>query len=153
MRPRRKVRRGHGWLSKAGRRFGTLARQAGYGAKHALTVGGKHLVDIGSEIVDHWDGRALPHRRVRHHIGHATRRWPPLTWKQDGYLHFSHAPEGMYTIEQRSVIRRGSKFIVTLDLKGSAPGGSTQEMGVYRTLAKAKAGAQKDHRSFKGQIL
>lgn len=60
----------------------------------------------------------------------------PLTWKQDGYLHFAHANEGMYTIEQR----RG-RFLVTLDLSGSE-----QDMGWYFSLAKAKAGAQRDHR-------
>lgn len=64
-----------------------------------------------------------------------------LRWKQDGYLHFAHAREGMYMIEQH----RG-RFIVTLDLAGAARGGAEQDMGSYRSLASAKAGAQRDHR-------
>lgn len=63
-----------------------------------------------------------------------------LAWRQDGYLHFAHAKEGMYTVEQR----RG-RFIVTLSLEGAHTG--EQEMGWYASLAKAKAGAQRDHRA------
>jgi hypothetical protein len=62
-----------------------------------------------------------------------------LTWKQDGYLHFAHAEEGMWTIEQH----RG-RFLVTLDLKGTR--GATQDMGSYKTMKVAKAIAQQAHR-------
>ena len=65
-----------------------------------------------------------------------------LSWKQDGYLHFAHAREGMYMIEQH----RG-RFIVTFTLSGTSGAGADQEMGVYKTLALAKAGAQRDHRA------
>ena len=62
-----------------------------------------------------------------------------MKWKQDGYLHFAHGPEGMWTIEQQ----RG-RFLVTLDLTGTR--GATQDMGSYKTLKLAKAVAQKAHR-------
>lgn len=66
----------------------------------------------------------------------------PLRWKQDGYLHFAHAKEGMYVIEQH----RG-RFILTLTLAGTLNrAGTEQDMGFYRSLAKAKVGAQRDHR-------
>jgi hypothetical protein len=60
-----------------------------------------------------------------------------LTWKQDGYLYFAHAKEGMYTIEQRA-----GQFLVTLMLDGTT---TDQDMGSYLSLAKAKAGAGRDH--------
>lgn len=65
-----------------------------------------------------------------------------MKWKQDGYLHFAHGPEGMWTIEQR----RG-RFYVTLTLAGAHHDGADQDMGSYKTLAKAKAGAHRDHRA------
>jgi hypothetical protein len=67
----------------------------------------------------------------------------PLKWKQDGYLHFAHAREGMYTIEQRR-----SRFIVTLSLENdSVMRGDEQQMGVYLSLTLAKKSAERDHQA------
>jgi hypothetical protein len=67
----------------------------------------------------------------------------PLKWKQDGYLHFAHAREGMYTIEQHR-----KRFIVTLTLEnGSVMRGDEQQMGTYASLALAKKSAEQDHRA------
>jgi hypothetical protein len=65
----------------------------------------------------------------------------PLKWKQDGYLYFAHAREGMYMIEQ---LRK--KYIVTLTLSGAAGRGADQEMGSFASLALAKRSAERDHR-------
>lgn len=61
------------------------------------------------------------------------------TWKQDGYLHFTHAPYGMWVIEQR----RG-KFYVELHVDKS---GMDQDFGAHSSLAKAKAAVAKDHKA------
>ena len=78
----------------------------------------------------------------RHKVGGRKVRVAPLAWKQDGYLHFAHAKEGMYMLEQR----RG-KFIATLDLAGAHHSGAEQIMGTYSSSAKAKAALEKDHRA------
>jgi hypothetical protein len=78
----------------------------------------------------------------RHKVGGRKVRVAPLAWKQEGYLHFAHAKEGMYILEQR----RG-KFIATLDLAGAHRGGAEQIMGTYPSSAKAKAALEKDHRA------
>lgn len=65
-----------------------------------------------------------------------------LKWKQDGYLYFAHAREGMYMIEQRR-----KRYIVTLTLSGAAGRGADQDMGTYASLALAKKSAERDHRA------
>lgn len=67
-------------------------------------------------------------------------------WKQDGYLHFAHGPEGMWTIEQH----RG-RFLLSLDLPGAHRGGAGQDFGAHATLKKAKAEAWRAHRSLRTQ--
>jgi hypothetical protein len=69
-------------------------------------------------------------------------RVTPLKWKQDGYLHFAHAREGMYTIEQHR-----KRYIVTLTLSGASGRGADQDMGSYASLALAKKSAERDHKA------
>ena len=57
----------------------------------------------------------------------------PLKWKFDQGLHFAHAPEGHWTIEQL----RG-RFLVTLKIKGTISSAPEQDMGSYKSLAMAK---------------
>lgn len=68
----------------------------------------------------------------------------PIKWKDEGDMHFAHTDYGMWTIEQRSVVRRGSRYHVTLRLNGVFEG--DQDFGVLPTLAKAKSQVNKDHK-------
>lgn len=69
----------------------------------------------------------------------------PMSWRQDGELHFSHTPVGMWMIEQH---RR--RFKLTLDLKDTRD--ATQEMGVYSSLSAAKTAAQRNDRVFQKDL-
>jgi hypothetical protein len=59
-----------------------------------------------------------------------------LTWKDHGYIFTAHSKEGMWTIDKRY------DFHVTLMLDGTT---TEQAFGSYPSLAKAKAGAERDH--------
>ena len=64
-----------------------------------------------------------------------------LNWKWDDGFYFAHAPYGLWSIEQK----RG-KFYIQLDI--GKVGENTQDFGDQPTSAKAKAEAQRAHRSF-----
>ena len=69
-----------------------------------------------------------------------------LSWRESDGFSFAHAREGMWSVEQRSVVGRGSRLYVTLRLAGAHRDGADQDHGWHSTRAKAKAAAQKAHR-------